>query len=67
VPEGSRFEKIKTNQPRPVLAKRATSYEGNPFDLDRVNTRESFGSEKRSLERTNSRRLSRANSRASRR
>ncbi|KAK0934373.1 MFS siderochrome iron transporter 1 [Friedmanniomyces endolithicus] len=67
LPAGGRFEKIKTNQPRPVLAKRGTSYEGNPFDLDRVNTRESFSSEKRSLERTNSRRLSRATSRASRR
>ncbi|KAK6407813.1 hypothetical protein LTR81_017697 [Elasticomyces elasticus] len=71
-PAGGRFEKIKTNQPRPVLAKRATSYDANPFDLDRVNTRESFRSEKRSLERTNSRRpsgvgLSRASSRTSRR
>ncbi|KAK5741322.1 MFS siderochrome iron transporter 1 [Elasticomyces elasticus] len=71
-PAGGRFEKIKTNQPRPVLAKRATSYDANPFDLDRVNTRESFRSEKKSLERTNSRRpsgvgLSRASSRTSRR
>ncbi|TKA80314.1 hypothetical protein B0A55_02199 [Friedmanniomyces simplex] len=67
LPEGGRFEKIKTNQSRPVLAKRATSYEGNPFDLDRVNTRESFRSERRSLERKNSRRPSRASSRTSRR
>ncbi|KAK3109417.1 hypothetical protein LTR53_017355 [Teratosphaeriaceae sp. CCFEE 6253] len=67
-PDGGAFEKIKTNQTRPALAKRATSYDGNPFDLDRVNTRESFVSErKKSLERANSGRLSRAASRASRR
>ncbi|EMD01230.1 hypothetical protein BAUCODRAFT_202494 [Baudoinia panamericana UAMH 10762] len=40
LPEGGRFQQIKTGQRRPSLAKRHTSYEGNPFDLDRVNTRE---------------------------
>lgn len=41
---GGRFQKIRTSQSqrRPAGARRGTSYEGNPFDLDRVNTRESF-------------------------
>jgi len=63
-----RFEQIKTNQARPQGARRGTSYEGNPFDLDRVNTRSSFNSERRpSGGRQPSRMLSRASSRASRR
>lgn len=54
-----RFEKIKTTQSRPQGVRRGTSYDGNPFDLDRVNTRESF-------KRKNGGSLSRASSRASR-
>ena len=57
---GGRFEQIRTNQPRPAGPAHRTSYEGNPFDLDRVNTRESFkGSSKKGG-------LSRASSRSSR-
>ncbi|KAK5120585.1 MFS siderochrome iron transporter 1 [Meristemomyces frigidus] len=59
-----RFQRIRTNQSRPAGAQRRSSYEGNPFDLDRVNTRESF---KRSGSRAGSGRLSRASSKASRR
>jgi hypothetical protein len=64
--DGSRFEQIKTGQRRPSIGKRGTSYDGNPFDLDRVNTRESFRNERRS-EESRVRRASRASSRASRR
>lgn len=63
-PEGSRFQRIKTNQSRPAGAKRRASYEANPFDLDHVNTRESFKRERKSSEVG---RLSRASSRTSRR
>ena len=62
-PAGGRFETIKTGQRRPSLAKERTSYEGNPFDLDRVNTRESFKGERK----MSTAGLSRASSRASRR
>jgi len=54
------FARIKTNQSRPSMtASRRKSYEGNPFALDRVNTRESFkyeGSSKKGpgLSRTSS-------------
>ncbi|KAK5110379.1 MFS siderochrome iron transporter 1 [Meristemomyces frigidus] len=71
------FEEIKTQQQRPSGPAHAKSYEHNPFDLDRVNTRESFAAERNSLSRTNSRAtersrtgrmsLSRVGSRASRR
>jgi len=61
--EQPRFEEIKTNQPRPQGARRRTSYDGNPFDLDRVNTRESFKGERRGSTKG----LSRASSRTSRR
>ncbi|KAK5132922.1 MFS siderochrome iron transporter 1 [Meristemomyces frigidus] len=59
---GGRFEQIKTNQTRPANLSRRSSYEGNPFDLDRVNTRESF---KRSNSKSG--KLSRASSKASKR
>lgn len=59
---GGRFEKIKTNTSRPAGAKRAASYDASPFDLDRVNTRESFTSQRRSKGG-----LSRASSRSSKR
>ncbi|KAK4547377.1 MFS siderochrome iron transporter 1 [Oleoguttula mirabilis] len=62
--DGGRFQKIRTNQTRPAGARRRSSYEGNPFDLDRVNTRESF---RRSGSRAGSVGLSRASSKASRR
>jgi len=65
------FEEIKTNQPRPQGARRGTSYDANPFDLDRVNTRESFKSEGKTsgVGRRPSMKaaLSRASSRTSRR
>ncbi|GAB7361118.1 hypothetical protein MBLNU230_g1153t1 [Neophaeotheca triangularis] len=57
-----RFEQIKTTQSRNQNSnnlKRTQSYEANPFDLDRVNTRESF-------KRTPSGKRSRASSKASR-
>lgn len=38
--EGARFQKIKTGQSLRHMASR--DYEASPFDLDRVNTRESF-------------------------
>ena len=62
-PSGGAFERIKINQSRPGAARRATSYQGNPYDLDRINTRDSFPGERRS----GSRRQSRASSRSSRR
>ena len=47
--EQPQFERIRTNQSRPSSAKiRTKTYEGNPFDLDRTNTRESFRWEARS-------------------
>lgn len=50
--EQPQFRRIRTNQSaktRPSLAAvRPKSYEGNPFDLDRINTRESFRWEQRS-------------------
>jgi hypothetical protein len=60
-----RFQRIRTgqSQTRPSLAgTRSKSYEGNPFDLDRTNTKDSFAWEAR---RSTSRRSSRA-SKASR-
>lgn len=59
-----RFEQIKTTASKPVGPRRGTSYEGNPYDIDRVNTRESFKSSRRQS-RANSRAVSRVNSRAS--
>ena len=55
---GEGFAPIRPTQSRPEGATRARSYDGNPFDLDRVNTRESF-------KNSGGGRLSRANSRAS--
>ena len=49
-----RLEEIRTHPSRPAITLRK-SYEGNPFDLDRTNTRESFGRvarSDRSLSRT---------------
>ena len=42
--EQPRFERIRTTQSQQSRASlaRTKSYEGNPFDLDRMNTRESF-------------------------
>lgn len=68
-PAGGRFEQIKTHQRRPSAPAHTKSYEANPFDLDRVNTRESFKYERNSLSRTtsrNSKSLSRTTSRTSR-
>lgn len=59
----STFKRIRTNQStrsRPSMSGRGRSYDGNPFDLDRINTRESFKYEARSNK------LSREASRASR-
>jgi len=39
---GQGFAPIRPTQSRPEGTARKSSYEGNPFDLDRVNTRESF-------------------------
>merc|ERR1711939_865070 len=47
--EGGRFQRIRTQQSntgRPSLQKKQ-SYDQSPFDLDRVNTRESFANERR--------------------
>jgi hypothetical protein len=55
---GEGFAPIRPTQSRPEGTARKTSYEGNPFDLDRVNTRESF-------KNTGVGRRSRASSRAS--
>ena len=52
--EQPQFEEIRTVRSRPGLSVRTKSYEANPFDLDRVNTRESFRWEARS-NRTRSR------------
>lgn len=40
--EQPQFEEIRTLPGRPAVTVRTKSYDGNPFDLDRVNTRESF-------------------------
>lgn len=56
--EQPQFEEIRTLPSRPAVTVRTKSYDGNPFDLDRVNTRESFRREARSdrtLSRTTSR------------
>lgn len=58
---GEGFAPIKSTRSRPQPTGRKTSYDGNPFDLDRVNTRESF---KRTPSQSGGR-LSRASSRAS--
>lgn len=55
---GEGFAPIRPTQSRPEPSARKTSYDGNPFDLDRVNTRESFKT-------SGNGRLSRSNSRAS--
>ena len=61
------FERIRTMQSRPSVAMtRMKSYEGNPFDLDRINTKESFRWETRSAESGRPGGLSRTNSKASR-
>jgi hypothetical protein len=64
-PEGGRFERIKSNQSWPAVLGRKRGYEGNPFDLDRVNTRESFRSERSSS--TGSRKPSMVSSKSSKR
>ncbi|KAK4560392.1 MFS siderochrome iron transporter 1 [Recurvomyces mirabilis] len=66
---GSTFETIKTKQRRPSGPAHTRSYDYSPFDLDRINTRESFRNERGSLSRTSSRRStrSRAESQAGRR
>jgi hypothetical protein len=56
---GNGFAPIRPTLSRPDGTARKTSYDGNPFDLDRVNTRESFRN-------NNPGRLSRSTSRASR-
>jgi hypothetical protein len=56
---GSGFAPIRPTQSRPQGAARKQSYDGNPFDLDRINTRESF--------KQTPGRLSRSSSRASKR
>ncbi|KAM0723234.1 hypothetical protein Q7P37_001434 [Cladosporium fusiforme] len=55
---GEGFAPIRPTHSRPQGSERRASYDGNPFDLDRVNTRESFKSSGGGM-------LSRANSRAS--
>lgn len=57
------FEKIRT-QSRPVTAQRSASYDGNPFDLDRINTGDSFPAERKS--KSDSRRPSWVSSRTGR-
>lgn len=57
------FARIRTNQSRPSMSGRRQSYDGNPFHLDRVNTKESFKWENRSAKGAN---LSRTSSRTSR-
>lgn len=54
------FEEIKTTTKEPDRGhlSRTSTYDGNPFDIDRVNTRESFPEGQRSIRR------SRASSRA---
>ena len=56
--QGEGFAPIRPTQSRPEPTARKTSYEGNPFDLDRVNTRDSF-------KPSGNGRLSRSTSRAS--
>lgn len=58
------FARIRTNQSRPSISGRRKSYENNPFDLDRVNTRESFKYESRGSTKASNR--SRASSTTSR-
>lgn len=57
------FARIRTNQSRPSISGRRKSYEGNPFHLDRVNTKESFKWENKSTKGSS---RSRASSTASR-
>lgn len=58
------FARIRTNQSRPSISQgRRKSYEGNPFHLDRVNTKESFKWESKSQKGST---RSRASSTASR-
>lgn len=54
----SNLQPIRTSASRASVLRKVQSYEGNPFDLDRVNTRESFRREGKSTR-------SRASSRAS--
>ena len=66
--EQPQFERIRSTPTRPSLAVlRTKSYEGNPFDLDRVNTRESFKWEYRSDQGGSLPRASSKASKASRR
>ncbi|WPG99602.1 synaptic vesicle transporter [Acrodontium crateriforme] len=53
--EQPHFEGIKTTTSRSAGARRPGGYESNPFDLDRVNTRESFKNDAGKLSRTSSR------------
>ncbi|KAF2768013.1 major facilitator superfamily transporter [Teratosphaeria nubilosa] len=65
-PGSGRFQRIRTNQSRPQGAERKTSYEHNPYDLDRINTRESFKGERKCTQAAQgSGRASRSSSRAS--
>jgi hypothetical protein len=55
---GEGFAPIRPTQSRPEALTRVKSYDANPFDLDRVNTRDSF-------KNSGGGKLSRSNSRAS--
>lgn len=61
-----RFQKIKTGgTARPVMGRSRQSYESNPFDLDRVNTRESFRSSRSKERRDSLKKVKSSRSRAS--
>ncbi|KAI7395288.1 synaptic vesicle transporter [Hortaea werneckii] len=65
--EGGRFQRIRTQQSntgRPSLQKKQ-SYDQSPFDLDRVNTRESFANERRGSNAAGAGGLSRSSSKMS--
>jgi MFS family permease len=65
---GGRFERIKTNRSQLGLKRTNTEYGDNPFDIDRVNTRESFKrTRSRSSQESGRLSLSKTSSRKSRR